>query len=387
MAHHPPLHGIRVLDLSRLLPGPACTMHLADLGADVVKVEDPGAGDYAPPAMRMQLQRNKRALRLDLKRPAGVAALLRLARDSDVLLESFRPGVVDRLGIGYAAVARANPGIVYCSLSGYGQTGPLSQQAGHDLNYCGYAGVSSQIGRAGEVPALSNVPIADLMGGAMTAALGILAALLDAQRSGRGRHVDIAMADGALAQTLMPMATRARTGRTPDAGEDVLSGALPCYAHYRTQDGRYLAVGALERKFWDRFCSLIGREDLQPAHRSGDAAVSALVRGEITRIVAQHSLAHWQQVFADADCCVTPVLSLDEALAHPQFAARGMVLQTRHAAYGEAAQLACPVRMTDYRFEIRRPAPLPGEHTDEILRDSGYSDAQIAALRQQGAVA
>src|SRR5688572_26660905 len=248
-----PLAGVRVLDLTRLLPGPMGTLHLADLGADVIKIEDLGAGDYATPAVRALVNRNKRAIRIDLKQPAGAQTLLRLARDADVLIEGFRPGVMERLGVGYEAVAAVNPRIVYCSLSGFGQTGPLRDQPGHDLNYGALTGVVDQIGTA-DSPALSNLPVADLLGGTMNAVMGILAALFDAARTGRGRHVDVAIADGVLAHAVLPLAALNQHGHVPPAGQGTLTGGLACYAVYRTADGRFVAVGALERKFWDALC-------------------------------------------------------------------------------------------------------------------------------------
>ncbi len=287
----PPLRGVRVLDLTRLLPGPVCTQHLADLGADVVKVEDTGAGDYAPPALRAIVNRNKRGLQLDLKQPEGAEALLRLARDADVLIEGFRPGAMAGLGLGYDTVAAVNPRIVYCSLTGYGQSGPYRDRPGHDLNYCGHAGVADQIGVDADTPALSNLPIADLMGGALSAAMGILAALFDAARTGRGRHLDIAMADGALAHAVMPLATLAAHGSTRRAGGDTLTGGLACYGQYRTADDRFVAVGALERKFWDALCDVIERADLKPLHRTGDATVESAgarrARGDLRRKTAR----------------------------------------------------------------------------------------------------
>ncbi len=382
-----PLQGVRVLDLTRLLPGPACTMHLADMGADVIKVEDTHEGDYAPPSMRAVLQRNKRAIRLDLKQPGAVSAFLALVKTADVLLESFRPGVMQRLGLGYEQVAQANPRIVYCSLSGYGQHGPLSQMAGHDLNYCGYSGAASQNGLPSGELALTNVPQADLMGGALTAAMGILAALYDAQRSGLGRHVDVAMADGALAQMIMPLAARARHGRTVPLGEDTLNGGVACYGFYRTADGRQLAVGALERKFWDRFCDVLARADLKPLHRTGDASQEAHVRAEVAQAVAARTLAQWHQALAGVDCCVTPVLDLDEALVHEHFAARGMVVQSTHPVHGDVTHIASPVHMSGFRFAIHRQAPAAGEDSDEILREAGMDLAGIASLRALGAVA
>lgn len=380
----PPLRGVRVLDLTRLVPGPVCTMHLADLGADVVKIEDTGAGDYAPPALRAIVNRNKRGLQLDLKQPEGADAFLQLARGADVLVEGFRPGAMERLGLGYDAVAAVNPRIVYCSLTGYGQTGPYRDRPGHDLNYCGHAGVADQIGVGADTLALSNLPIADLMGGALTAAMGILAALFDAARTGRGRHLDIAMADGALAHAVMPLATLAAHGSTRRAGGDTLTGGLACYALYRTADARFLAVGALERKFWDGLCDVIERIDLKPMHRSGDAATEARVREELAAIFGARPLAHWETRFARADCCVSPVHTLEEALADPHFRARGMVIDSVHPSVGALTQVASPMKMSRYGFELHRHAPRPGEHTVELLREAGCSDTAIDALLEKG---
>jgi crotonobetainyl-CoA:carnitine CoA-transferase CaiB-like acyl-CoA transferase len=223
-----PLQGVRVLDLTRLLPGPMCTLHLADLGADVIKIEDLGAGDYASPAVREMLHRNKRGMRLDLKHPEGVPLLLKLCETADVLVEGFCPGVMARRGLGYDVVSACNPRLVYCSISGYGQTGPLSQKAGHDLNYCGYAGVADQVGTPSGELALSNLPMGDLLGGTMPAVMGILAALFDAQRTGQGRHVDVAIADGVLAHAVIPLAGLHSRGRVPVPRGDKLTGVLPC---------------------------------------------------------------------------------------------------------------------------------------------------------------
>ena len=382
-----PLRGVKVLDLTRLLPGPVCTLHLADMGADVIKIEDTGAGDYMPAAVRALVNRNKRGIRLDLKQPAGVQALRQMAREADVLVEGFRPGVMERLGLGYELLSQANPRLVYCSITGYGQTGPFRDRAGHDLNYCGYAGVADQIGVDARQLALSNLPLADLMGGSLTAAMGILAALVDAVRTGQGRFVDIAMSDGVLAHALMPLATLATDGHTPPAGGDTLSGALACYAMYRTADGRFLAVGALEKKFWDGLCEVIARPDLKPLHRSADPAVEARVRAELTEIVAAHPLAYWEARFRDADCCVSPVRRLDEALHEPQFVARGMVVRSEHPTHGPLTQIACPVKMSRFEFELRHHAPLPGEHTGQVLHEAGFDDEDIAAMLRAGAAA
>ncbi|RUP26880.1 MAG: CoA transferase [Curvibacter sp.] len=378
-----PLAGVRILDLTRLLPGPMCTQHLADLGAEVLKIEDTGAGDYAARAVRELVNRNKLGLCLDLKQPAGLEVLQRLVREADVLVEGFRPGVMERLGAGYAALAAINPRLVYCSLTGYGQSGPLRDAAGHDLNYAGLSGVAEQIGQAGQPPALSNVPVADLLGGTLTAVMGVLAALFDAQRTGRGRHVDIAVADGVLAHAVLPLAAVNTQGRSSPVGQGKLTGALPCYAIYTAACGGHLAVAALEKKFWDLFCQHIGRPDWQERHQPATAEGCEQMRAELQLLIGSQPLAWWADHLAGVDCCVTPILKLEEALEHPQFQARGMVLQQP----GGQRQLACPVRMSGYQFVLRHPAPQRGEHTDAVLAQAGYSATDIKTLRARGAVA
>jgi crotonobetainyl-CoA:carnitine CoA-transferase CaiB-like acyl-CoA transferase len=384
--NRPPLQGVRVLDLTRLLPGPMCTLHLADLGADVIKIEDLGAGDYASPAVREMLNRNKRGMRLDLKHPEGVQLLLKLCETADVLVEGFRPGVMTRLGLGYDVVSARNPRLVYCSISGYGQTGPLSQKAGHDLNYCGFSGVADQVGTPSGELALSNLPMGDLLGGTMPAVMGILAALFDAQRTGQGRHVDVAIADGVLAHAVIPLAGLHSRGRVPAPGGDKLTGALPCYGLYPTQDGRYLAVGAFEHKFWDSFCTLLGRPDLAEHHIPKTQALNDWVRREVSQAVQAHPLAHWAQLLDGADCCVTPVLKLDEAQQLPHFQDRGMWVQVQTAQGETMTQLAMPVQMSGYTFAVHSPAPLQGQHTREVLTAAGLDDAEIDVLCQRKVV-
>jgi crotonobetainyl-CoA:carnitine CoA-transferase CaiB-like acyl-CoA transferase len=307
---------VRVLDLTRLLPGPVCTLHLADLGADVIKVEDTGSGDYARTLgvakgiapVFLAINRNKRSLRLDLKQAAGVSAFLRLVRDAAVVVESFRPGVVDRLGVGYAACTAANPAIVYCSISGYGQSGPYRELAGHDINYCSVAGLTDQIATEGGDPAIPNLQIADILGGAVVPAMGILAALFDAQRTGQGRYVDVAMTEGVLTHNLQALAAVASQGHVYPAGKDFLSGREPCYAVYRCADDRYMAVGALEKKFWDGVCDVLERPDLKAQHWSAGAIDRAATRRALQEIFASRPQAHWIEKFRGADCCVAPVL-------------------------------------------------------------------------------
>jgi alpha-methylacyl-CoA racemase len=387
-----PLHGVRVLDLTRLLPGPLCTLHLADMGADVVKIEDPGAGDYARRIGQVRrenslfflaLNRNKRAMRLDLKQDAGREVFLRLAANADVIVESFRPGVVERLGIGFDAVRGVNPRIVYCSISGYGHTGPYRDRPGHDINYLGYAGVLDDIGK--EAPAIPSLQIADTLGGALTGAMGILAALLDARQSGQGRHIDVAMADSVLAHALFALSTLKEEQTPPPRGGGPLSGGAPWYNVYETSDGRYLALGSLEKKFWDSLCDALKRPDLRARHGASGAEAVAL-KAELDSIFQKRPLSYWSERLSGLNCCASPVLTLAEALEDPQFKARKMVITSTHPVDGEVTQFALPVKFSEFEFKVERPAPSPGEHCEEILGEAGYSAQEIAALKKHGVI-
>lgn len=385
-----PLTGVRVLDLTRLLPGPLATQHLADYGADVVKIEDTGAGDYARTLGAMGgdtsylyqvVNRNKRSLRLDLKHPDGKAAFEKLVETADILVEGFRPGVMDKLGLGYEALARINPRLVFCSISGYGQTGPYALRAGHDINYIGYAGVLDQIGTAGGAPAISNLQLGDLLGGTMTALFGVLVALVDARASGKGRLVDVSMTDGVMAHAIFPLTEVLANGRVKPRGEDLLTGEVPCYGVYRTADGRYMAVGALEEKFWHLVCDTLGRPDLKPAHLASGAA-GAAARAEVASIFGARTQAEWIEVFDAVDCCVTPVLTMEESLENPQLRARGMVTEV-----GGVRQFGRPVRISAMPSVPARPAPaVAGADSDAVLMEAGFSPADIERLRATGAI-
>jgi alpha-methylacyl-CoA racemase len=387
MSRPGPLAGIRILDLTRLLPGPVATLHLADLGAEVIKIEDPLVGDYArtlgsaqqnengqSSAYFRMINRNKHGLLLDLKKPEGVEVFLQLAAQVDVIVESFRPGVMDKLGVGYATVAALNPKIAYCSISGYGQDGPYKDFAGHDINYLGYAGVLEQIGNEGGAPVIPNFQIADLLGGALTAAMGILAAVLEAQRTGQGRYIDVSMTDSVLAHSYFTMLRLSDAGQSAPRGADVLSGGMPCYATYCCADGKYMAVGALEGKFWKSCCEVLA----QPTwlKRQWDAGL----RTEMSELFATRPRDHWASLFATVDCCVTPILSPEEALANEQISARQMVFSA-----DGLTQFAPPLKMSDFDFSIRQPAPKVGEHTMAILAAAGFSAADIDRMAGAGA--
>jgi crotonobetainyl-CoA:carnitine CoA-transferase CaiB-like acyl-CoA transferase len=391
------LEGLRVLDLSRLLPGGFCSLLLADLGADVLKVEDTGMGDYvrwaapafegadesAKGALFVALNRNKRSIRLDLKTEAGREVLVRLAREHDVLLESFRPGVLERLGVGYERLREANPGLVYCAISGYGQTGPAVGRPGHDLNYLGLNGLLALSGERDGPPVQSAGQIADLGGGALMAAFGILAALRHRDTTGEGQLVDVSMFDGALSWLAMVAARVFAAGERPRRGGEALGGALVCYRPYACRDG-WVTLGALEPKFWAAWCRGVGREDL--VERQFDGPGSA-THAEVEAIFAGRTREEWRAFGAEHDCCLEPVLEMEEALDSELVRAREMVVAFEQPGAGEVRGLGFPVKLSATPGAVRRPAPALGEHTDEVLRELGYDDGAIAALREAGAIA
>ena len=386
-----PLQGMRVLDLSRLLPGPYATLVLADLGADVVKVEDPSGGDYLrwmPPMAGEQsgwfhaLNRNKRSLALDLRRPEGPATLLRLARRFDVVLESFRPGVMERLGVGYEALSRENAGLVLCSISGYGQDGPYRDRAGHDIDYVALAGVLALNGPP-DRPVPLGVQVADVAGGSWPAVAGILAALVGRAVTGKGAWVDVAMAEGALATMALQQAAADAEGRALRRGAGPLNGGSACYGVYRARDGGFVALGALEPRFFRAFCEAVGRPDLGDAQFDRDGAGP---RAEIEAIFASRTRDEWGAFAALHDVCVMPVLEGDERRRDPQFLHRGSFVEVPTPWEGRAMPgLASPVRIRGVEAPLR-PAPRIGADSEEVLAGSGFDAAEIAVLRASGAL-
>ncbi|MBA3328567.1 MAG: CoA transferase [Solirubrobacterales bacterium] len=393
-----PLEGIRVLDLSRLLPGGFCSLLLADYGADVLKVEDTGMGDYvrwAPPyhegveesarsALFLALNRNKTSMRINLKEERGREVLLRLVREHDVVLESFRPGVLDRLGVGYDVMREVNPAIVYCAITGYGQDGPLRDRAGHDVNYLGLVGLLGLTGEADGPPVQAAGQIADLGGGALMAAFGILAALRERDRSGEGQLVDVSMADGALSWLAMNAARYLADGEVPERGGESLAGALVCYRPYQCADG-WVTLGALEPKFWKAWCEGVGRDDLIEQQLAGPGTDA---HAEVQAIFRGRTREEWAAFAGEHDCCLEPVLDLDEALGSDLVRARGMVVELdQPGAEGPVRLLGAPVKLSRTPADTDRlPGPGLGEHTEAVLRDAGYDEGQIADLLQSGAV-
>ena len=370
-----PLAGVRVLDLTRLYPGPYATLLLSDLGADVVKVEDPGQGDYLRdlPGMSGQfaaLNRGKRSICLDLRAAGGPELLKRLCAASDVLVEGFRPGVLERLGCAPAQLISEIPRLVVCSISGYGQTGPLRERAGHDIGYLAAAGVLARSG-LGETPVLPGVQLADFFGGAMQAVVAVLAALLERERTGRGRALDVAMCEGAM-QLLLPVLGMLAGGAEPQRrGDDVLSGSRPCYRVYACADGAAVVLGALEPKFWQQFCAAAGRPEWEA--RQLDAGLSP----EMDALFRTRTRAEWLGLFGRADCCLEEVLEPSELRNHPQHAARSLWLS------GSRLPRTLPALVATEELS-RRAAPALGEHTEEVLRERGFTEAEVAELRRTG---
>ncbi|ARF16677.1 CaiB/BaiF CoA transferase family protein [Sporosarcina ureae] len=371
-----PLDAIRVLDLSRLLPGPYCSMILADFGAEVIKVEEPTMGDYAraeypkigkDSAMFHSLNRSKKSICLNLKTAEDQAKFLQLVKDSDVVIESFRPGVMKRLGLDYETLNEINPGLVYCAITGYGQDGPYAEMPGHDVNFIGYAGLLNMMGEPNGAPQIPATQIADIGGGAYPAAMGILLALFERQKTGKGQMVDISMLDGAISwmPTFFPnyLASRKQAKR----GELDLSGKLACYAVYETKDQRWLSVGALEPKFWKEFCQVIGKEEFIAKIRA-PIDVQTQMKKEIQEILLQKTSENWMEIFETIQACVSPILSFDEMVNDPHVKARGMIQEIDDPELGVIQHVNTPIKLSRTPAKITGAAPSLGEHTETIFQ-------------------
>jgi alpha-methylacyl-CoA racemase len=386
-----PLAGVRVLDLSRLLPGPFASLVLADLGAQVDKIEEPAGGDYLramPPlradtsSMFLALNRNKRSACLDLKMERGRAALLELAAHSDVLLEQFRPGVLDRLGLGHRTLLEKNPRLIVCALTGYGQDGPLAHRSGHDLNYLARAGVLGMNGPADAAPQVPGFQLADI-GGGLWCVAGILAALFKrnaTEASGavaEGSVIDISMLESSMAFAISGFG-QLFGGARPQRGDGPLTGGLALYRVYGTRDGRFVTLGALEPKFWQAFCAGAGLEPDMSALLPGPH--QAALKETLRALFASRTRAEWEAFARENDCCLEPVLEPDELRTDPQLRARGAFFAI-DSPWGAIEQLKTPLTPAG---AVHAPPPRQGEHTDAILREAGLDDATIAAMRAEG---
>jgi crotonobetainyl-CoA:carnitine CoA-transferase CaiB-like acyl-CoA transferase len=391
-----PLAGLKVLDFSTLLPGPFATMMLADLGAEVLKVESPSRPDnvrLAPPydgevsAVHMAVNRNKRAIALDLKTPEGVALARRLVKTYDIVLEQFRPGVMKRLGLDYETLKAENEGLIYCSLTGYGQDGPYVLRAGHDINYLAIAGVHSVSGRKEHGPVPQGYPLADIGGGSYNTVVGILAAVIHRNKTGEGQYIDVSMTDGALAYVTMVATQSLVGGENPGYETEFLNGGS-FYDCYRTRDGRYMSVGSIEPQFFRDLCKGIGREDLIEGYGWGleVGEAWAKTKAEMVEIFASRTLDEWVAIFKDLDACVEPVLTMPEVVEHPQIKARNMVAEVKKPDGSTQRQINSPFRFSKTPPQLRHTGPELGEHTVRVLEEMGCSEAEIETLRKKGVI-
>lgn len=388
-----PLEGVKVLDLSTMLPGPYCSMTLGDYGAEVIKIEQPGTGDssrWSEPVIEdtsghfLILNRNKKSITLNLKTEEGKKIFYRLAAEADVVLEQFRPGVVRKLGIDYDTIKEINPCIVYCSITGYGQDGPYTFLAGHDINYISYAGILGMTSRKGMVPPVPGFQIADICGGALMAINGILLALIAQNNTGRGQYIDISMLDGVLACIPVFAGGYFASGDVPGPQTARLNGKLACYSVYETKDGRYISIGALEPQFWESICNFFGKDEFIKTQNVDDMQDEMFEF--FSKQFLQRDLNEWIDQLRELNACITPVNTLNEVFQNPHVLHRKMVFEMEHPRLGTIKQLGFPIKMSDTPARVEKPAPELGQHNEEILAKLGYNVDNIKALRQRGVI-
>ena len=388
------LHGIKVLDLTRLLPGNFCTLLLADYGADVLKIEDTDRGDYGRwhlPRVRTQsayflgLNRNKKSMKLNLKTEEGKAIFMQLAQKNDVILEGFRPGVTERLGIGYDAVQKVNPEIIYCSISGFGQDGPYRDKVGHDINYIGIGGILGITGQMGGPPVIPASQIADIGAGGMMATVGILMALIHRRKTGKGQYIDISMLDGVVSWLSLFASKFFADGEIPGRGGMMLNGKFPCYRVYRTKDDEYITIGALEEKFWKNLCRALEREDLIP-HQHATGSQGDEVVAQLEKIFLTKTRDEWTEYLEGFEICHGPVNDFQETFSDPQVLHRGMILEVDHPTEGRIKQVGFPIKFSETPGRVRLQSPGYGEHTKEVLQELGYSEGNIETLERSGVI-
>jgi crotonobetainyl-CoA:carnitine CoA-transferase CaiB-like acyl-CoA transferase len=385
-----PLASLKVLDFSTLLPGPFASLLLADMGAEVLRIESPTRMDLLrvlPPhdqgvsASHAYLNRNKRSLALDLKQPEALEVIKQLLQDYDIVLEQFRPGVMERLGLGYEALKAINPKLIYVSITGYGQTGPYKDRAGHDINYLALAGLASYTGHADSGPLPLGMQVADIAGGSLHGVIGLLAAVIARQQTGQGQHLDVSMTDCVFSLNAMAGAGYLACGEEPGREEQMLNGGS-FYDYYRSRDGRWFSVGSLEPAFMKQLCAALGLEELETLGLSPEPALQKALKNALRIEFETHDFAELCALFASLDACVEPVLSLSKAVRHPQLKARALVTEVPRGDGTTQAQMACPLKFSQGLPEPRHIGVAIGQHTDQVLGALGYSAERIAQLRR-----
>jgi len=399
------LEGIKILDLSRVIPGTFCTMLLGDLGAEVLKIEaltntgfagsaiSPKGEENRKRAAYFAANRNKKSIGINLKSEAGRQVFYRLAEQADVIIEGFRPGVTKRLGIDYDTINVLNPGVVYCSLSGYGQDGPYNALPGHDINYISMAGVLGVIGTSEGPPVIPLNLVADFAGAALYGALGITVALMSRNKTGKGQYVDVSYVDGAISLMNWFLGDFFLDGSVLKRGESWVNGAYPYYGVYETKDGKYITIGCIEPHFWENLCRLLGKEDYifygfasehmfeKSEDKKWDEISSFLKQAFLTK-----NRDEWFELLCQNDVPAGKVYTLDEVFTDPQVLHRQMVIEVEHPDLGKVKQVGIAPKLSSTPGKVRSLSPLLGEHTDEILQGLGYDQSEIEKLRQEGVI-
>lgn len=389
-----PLEGIRVLDMTHVAPASFSSMFLGDMGADVIKIQRPRS--VTSPRLTLigldeerrvayePTDRNKRSISLDLKKDEARKVVYKLVETADIFMEGFRPGVVERMGVDYETLRKINPRLIYCSLSGYGHSGPYRDQVGHDINYIATAGVLSMIGVPGGEPIIPSNLIADFGGAGLHAVIGVLLALMARERTGKGQYVDITYLDGALSLMAWHIAPYLYTGEQPRPGDSWATGAAPYYNIYPTKDNKYISIGCIEPHFWANLCRALGHEEYIP-HQHDEGETRNEIFSTFREVFRTKTRDEWFD-FLGKDICVGKVHDLSEVVADPQVGHRNMILEVEHPKFGKVRQPGIPIKLSDTPGQIRYTAPLVGEHNEEILASIGYSNEEIEKLRQSGAL-
>lgn len=388
-----PLDGVRILDLSRYLPGPFCSQLLADFGAEVIKIEDPRGGElgrHLAPLVNGEstrfytVNRNKKSITLDLKHDEGKAIFKRLVKNSDVVIDQFRPGFMEEIGLGYEVQKDINDRIIYCAITGYGLSGPLRNAAGHDLNYLSLAGITGLTGAYKGEPGTSSVQIADIAGGALYAVIAILLALASREKTGKGQVCDVSMFDGSITLLAYTLGEWLGVGRLPERGNEVLTGGYACYHIYKTKDGKFMSLGAIETKFWTEFCRKINREKYISFQWDEDRQTELIA--DIENIMLEKTRDEWVEYFTDSNICFTPVLNLDEMCNHPHVIARNMIYSTNDNQGDNKIATGIPIKLSATPGEIKLNFPALGEHTEQVLLQAGYTREEITKFRQDNVI-